>query len=154
MNRWTIDHQALLPMGFSRQKYWSGLPFHSLGDLPDPRSSSGLLHYRWSPALQAYCLPSHQRFSGGASGKEPACPCSGHTRLGFRPWIREIPWRGNGNPLQCSYLENPTDRGAWEATILRAAELDRLNWLSTTNTMPSKNVRLKGVTRAGRLCTC
>ena len=28
--------QALLPMGFSRQEYWSGLPFTSPGDLPDP----------------------------------------------------------------------------------------------------------------------
>ena len=30
-------HQSPLSMGFSRQKYWSGLPFPSLGDLPDPR---------------------------------------------------------------------------------------------------------------------
>ena len=30
-----IAHQALLPMGFSRQEYWSGLPFSSPGDLPD-----------------------------------------------------------------------------------------------------------------------
>ena len=33
---WTIAHQALLSMGFSRQDYWSGLPFPSPGDLPDP----------------------------------------------------------------------------------------------------------------------
>ena len=32
---WTVAHQAPLPMGFSRQEYWSGLPFPSLGDLPD-----------------------------------------------------------------------------------------------------------------------
>ena len=30
---WTVAHQASLPMGFSRQEYWSGLPFPSLGDL-------------------------------------------------------------------------------------------------------------------------
>ena len=29
-------HQASLSMGFPRQKYWSGLPFPSPGDLPDP----------------------------------------------------------------------------------------------------------------------
>ena len=33
---WTLAYQAFLFMGFSRQKYWSGLPFSSLGDLPDP----------------------------------------------------------------------------------------------------------------------
>ena len=31
-----VAHQAPLSMGFSRQKYWSGLPFPSPGDLPDP----------------------------------------------------------------------------------------------------------------------
>ena len=33
---WTVAHQALLSMGFSRQEYRSGLPFPSPGDLPDP----------------------------------------------------------------------------------------------------------------------
>ena len=36
VNPWTIASQAPLFMGFSRQEYWSGLPFPSLGDLPDP----------------------------------------------------------------------------------------------------------------------
>ena len=33
---WTEAHQASLSMGFPRQEYWSGLPFASPGDLPDP----------------------------------------------------------------------------------------------------------------------
>ena len=33
---WTVAHQVLLFMGFSRQEYWSGLPFPSSGDLPSP----------------------------------------------------------------------------------------------------------------------
>ena len=33
---WTVAHQAPLSMGFSRQEYWSGLPFPSPGYLPDP----------------------------------------------------------------------------------------------------------------------
>ena len=33
---WTVTCQALLFMGFSRQEYWSGLPFPSPWDLPDP----------------------------------------------------------------------------------------------------------------------
>ena len=33
---WTVTHQAPPSVGFSRQEYWSGLPFPSPGDLPDP----------------------------------------------------------------------------------------------------------------------
>ena len=33
---WTAAHQAPPSMGFSRQEYWSGLPFPSPGDLPNP----------------------------------------------------------------------------------------------------------------------
>ena len=32
---WTVACQTLMSTGFSRQEYWSGLPFPSLGDLPD-----------------------------------------------------------------------------------------------------------------------
>ena len=34
---WTVACQARLSMGFPRQEYWSGLPFPSPGDLPNPR---------------------------------------------------------------------------------------------------------------------
>ena len=47
---WTVAHQAPLSMEFSRQEYWSGLPFPSPGDLPDPGIKSR------SPALQADSL--------------------------------------------------------------------------------------------------
>ena len=36
MTPWTVAHQAPPSMGFSRQEYWSGLPFPSPEDLPDP----------------------------------------------------------------------------------------------------------------------
>ena len=36
MTSWTVAHQAPLSMAFPRQEYWSGLPFPSPGDLPDP----------------------------------------------------------------------------------------------------------------------
>ena len=48
---WTVTYQALLSMGLPRQEYWSGLPFPSPGDLPDPRIESRSL------ALQADSLP-------------------------------------------------------------------------------------------------
>ena len=42
----TFPYKAPLSMGFSRQEYWSGLPFPSPGDLPDPGMNPGLLHCR------------------------------------------------------------------------------------------------------------
>ena len=43
---WTVAHQAPLSMGFSGQEYWSGLPFPSPGDLPDPGIKPRYLHCR------------------------------------------------------------------------------------------------------------
>ena len=43
---WTVAHQAPLSRGFSRQEHWSGLPFPSPRDLPDPESNPGLPHCR------------------------------------------------------------------------------------------------------------
>ena len=40
MTPWTVVCQASLSMGFSRKVYWSGLPFPSPGDLPDPGDRS------------------------------------------------------------------------------------------------------------------
>ena len=52
---WTVAYQAPLSMQFSRQEYWSGLPFPSAGNLPDPAIKPV------SPTLQADSLPlSHQ----------------------------------------------------------------------------------------------
>ena len=42
----TITHEAPLSTGFSRQEYWSGMPFPSPGDLPDSGSNSSLLQCR------------------------------------------------------------------------------------------------------------
>ena len=50
MTLWAVAHQAPLLMGFSRQKYWSGLPCLPPGDLPDP----GIEHVY--PVLQADSL--------------------------------------------------------------------------------------------------
>ena len=51
---WTIACQAPLPIGFSRQEYWSGLPFPTPGDLPHPgfEPMSPV-----DPALQTDSLP-------------------------------------------------------------------------------------------------
>ena len=47
---WTVAHQAPLSTGFSRQEYWSGLPFSSPGDFPNPGVKPR------SPALQVDSL--------------------------------------------------------------------------------------------------
>ena len=49
---WTVAHQAPLFLGFSRQEYWSGFPFPSPRDLPEPGIKL------WSPTLQTDSLPS------------------------------------------------------------------------------------------------
>ena len=59
---WTVAHQAPPSMGFFRQEYWSGLPFPSPEDLPDPGIKPR------SPALQADALTSEP------PGK-PVCVC-------------------------------------------------------------------------------
>ena len=56
----TVAYQAPLSMGFSRQKYWSGLPFSSPGDLPNPGIKSR------SPTLQADALTSEPPGKGNA----------------------------------------------------------------------------------------
>ena len=67
--------------------------------------------------------PSLWGFAGGASGKEPAYQC----RLDIRdvstiPGSGRSPGVGHGNPLQYSCLENPMDRGAWQAAVHRVAQ--------------------------------
>ena len=52
--------------------------------------------------------------------------------LGSIPGLARSPGEGNGNPLQCSCLENPMGRGAWQATLHRfAKDLTLLKYLST-----------------------
>ena len=59
--------------------------------------------------------PTAQRgFPGGSEVKVPACNVGD---LGSIPGSGRSPGEGNGNPLQYSCLESPTDRGAWWATV-------------------------------------
>ena len=64
-------------------------------------------------------------FPGGSEVKASACNAGD---LGSILGVGKIPWRGNGNPLQYSGLENPMDRGAWWATVHGVAKsLTRLS---------------------------
>ena len=72
-------------------------------------------------------------FPGGSSGKEPTCQYRRHKRRGFDPWVRKTPGEGNGHLLQW------TSRGAWQATVHRAAQSrTRLKWLSTHTWMHTR----------------
>ena len=65
---WSIAHQAPQSMEFSRQEYWSGLPFPSPGDLANPGIEPA------SPALQADALPSKPPGEPQASNKSRLYP--------------------------------------------------------------------------------
>ena len=79
-----------------------------------------------------YSLTKSPGFPGSTSGKEPVCQCRRHRRYGFNPGSGRSPGGGNGNPLQYSCLENPTDRETWWATVHRVTKSQtRLKWLST-----------------------
>ena len=99
-----------LSMGFSRQEYWSGLPFSSPGNLPNPGMEPR------SPALQAESLlpVTLLGFPAGSDCKESACHAGD---LGLIPGSGRYPGEGNGYPLLYSGLENFVDRGTWRAIV-------------------------------------
>ena len=73
----------------------------------------GLLSsYPWR--MDRLPTPAFLDFLGGLDGKEPACNVGD---LGLSPGLGIPPGEGIGNPLQCSCLENPMDRGAWCVTV-------------------------------------
>ena len=92
VTQWTVAYQAPLPMGFSRQDYWSGLPFLSPGDLPNPGIEPR------SAALQTCALPSEPPIVGGVFQKlYKKCLCLQYLPLfhldsGLAVFNGEIKW--------------------------------------------------------------
>ena len=58
----------------------------------------------------------------GLSSKDSACSSGAAGGTSLIPGLGGSPGGGQGNPLQCSCLENPWDRGAWWATVQRVAK--------------------------------
>ena len=59
---------------------------------------------------------------GGLVGKNLPASVGDARVIGLIPGLGRSPGGGNGNPLQYSCLENSKDRGAWQATVHRAAK--------------------------------
>ena len=67
-------------------------------------------------------------FSCSSVSKESACKAGD---LDSIPGLRRSPGEGNGNPFQCSYLENLMHIGAWQATSMASQESDTNEQLGT-----------------------
>ena len=103
---WTVARKAPLFMRFPRQEYWSGLPFPSPRDRPDPEMEP-VLHWQACslPLLPPGRLQSMRSLRirhDWATSLDFSLSC-----IGGR----------NGNSLQYSCLENPRDGGAWWAAV-------------------------------------
>ena len=129
---WTVAHQTPLSMGFSRQEYWSGLPFPSSGDLPDPGMESTslmslalarwvLYHYVTWEALVVTQLYGVFRVSGTYPTRSPTWR---PTVLWTNKWI-QWPVRVSGHIISCPYLL------IWGSAHGRLRALSVFIWVST-----------------------
>ena len=99
---WAVAHQTPLSMGFSRQKYWSGFPFPSSGDLPPQGSNPHLLNWQAdslplthqeSPILShaataaAKSLQSCPTLCDPRDGSPPGSPVPGILQARTREWV-------------------------------------------------------------------
>ena len=91
---WTAAYQAPPSTGFSRQEYWSGVPL--------------------TGSYYIFTLYSYICFPHSSVSKESACNAGDQDSV---PGSGKSPGEGNGNPLRYSCLENPMDRGDWQATV-------------------------------------
>ena len=90
---WTTAYQAPPPMGFSRQEYWSGVPF------PSPMKSF----------TNGYMV---KNLSTGEWARD----------TDSIPGLGRSPGEGNDNPFQYSCPESPMDRGAWRTMVQRVTK--------------------------------
>ena len=104
---WTVARQAPQSIRFSRQEYWSGLPFPFPGVFLTQGSIPRLLLCRWILHL----------LSHGTVVRNLPANAGGARDLGSIPGLGRCFGEGNGKTLQYSCLENPTDRGSWWATV-------------------------------------
>ena len=80
---------------------------------------------------------------GGAVVKNTPSDVGDVRDAGSIPGSRRCPGEGNGNPLQHSCLDNPMDRGAWQATVHGVTRSDTIYQLSTHTHTRSEQYLLK-----------
>ena len=122
---WTVAHQAPLSLGFSMQEYRSGLPCPPLGDLPYPGIEPSLCLLHWRVGSLPLAPPGKPKLPNALSLNIMDFPCSSVGKasasnvgdLGSIPGSGNSPGEANGSPLQYSCLENPMDKGSWQATV-------------------------------------
>ena len=130
-------------MGFSRQECWSGLPSPS----PVDHILSELCFIALDFTFTTRHIHNSEFFSALAQSLlsfwsywqlPSALPQKGTTEwLHFHLSVSCI-GEGNGNPLQCSCLENPRDGGSWWAAVYEVTQSwTRLKWLSSSSSFPS-----------------
>ena len=132
---WTAAYQVPPSMGFSRQEYWSGVPS---------------VTFRWCSGKESACQcrrrkrhgfdPWVRKFPSSRNWQPTPVFSSGkfhgqRSLVGYGTWVCKESdtaerltlslsciGEGNGNPLQCSCLENPRDGGAWWAAVSGVAQ--------------------------------
>ena len=124
----TTYHRGLSVLSLcSKSQLWSTVYVSALG---------GVLWGSWgnnawvccplAPWLLSLGIYSILSFAAGIprwlGNKESACHAGNSRDMGLIPGLGRSPAGGNGDPLQCSCLENSTDRGAWWATVHRVAK--------------------------------
>ena len=122
VNPWTTAHGVPLSLGFSWQKYWSGIPFPTQGDFPNPGIELASLA---SPTLAAEFLTISTTGEAHIGLWHHPIPCASHVAqwvknlpanagdsrdVGSVPGSGRSPGEGDGYPLQYSCLENPMAR--------------------------------------------
>ena len=141
---WTLACHIPLSMEFSRQDYWSELPFPSPMNLPNSGIEPVALEY---PALAGkfFTTSVMAPHSSILAWKIPWTEEPGRLQsmgLEESDMTERLPFHfslscigeGNGNPLQCSCLENPRDGGAWWAAVSGVTQSrTRLKWLRSSS---------------------
>ena len=127
---WTAIHQVPLSMRFSRQGYWSGLPFPSPGDLPNPG-----IELR-SPTLQADSLPSEPP---GKSCNENALLQRVFVFTSARH-LRALPVWDHLFKV-CYFLDNSMDCGLPGSCVLGILQARVLEWVSMPSSRGSSQPR-------------
>ena len=103
----TLLERKWIEVNIASRSLWDGCP--------NPISNKGSVLPSVFPAgKQVVLISSLEGFPGGSDSKESTCSAGD---LGSIPGSGRSLGKGNGNPLQYYCLENPTDRGAWQAKV-------------------------------------